>query len=125
MIREEWNGVCIFNSFSSQARGVAIFIRRGTPVNITDKFTDDNGNILAVLMDFQAKKILLEGLYGPNTDSPLFYSDMAFRKIIDWCPDFSIFAGDFNIALDPTLDTRNYLHNNNQGARRELSTKEN
>ena len=120
VIKEEWNGVCIFNSFTSQARGVAIFIKRGTPVNISDVFPDKDGNVLAVLMDFQGKKILLEGLYGPNADSPQFYSDVAFKKIIDWCPDFSIFAGDFNIALDPHMDTRNYLHNNNQAARKEL-----
>ena len=82
VIREEWNGVCIFNSFTSQARGVAIFIKRGTPVNICDVFPDNDGNVLAVLIDFQGKKILLEGLYGPNADSPQFYSDVAFKKII-------------------------------------------
>ena len=41
----------------------------------------------------------------------------AFKKIIDWQPDFSIIAGDFNISLVPIKDTKNYLHINNPNAR--------
>ena len=62
----------------------------------------------------------MEGLYGPNTDTPSFYSEKAFKKIIDWKPDYSIFAGDFNVVLDPKIDTKNYLHVNNPQAMHEL-----
>ena len=108
-MREEWGGICLFNSFSSQARGVAVFIRKNFPVTILDKFCDTGGNVLGVLLSYEDKKILLEGLYGPNTDEPAFYSDLAFKNIIDWSPDYSIFAGDFNLVLDPSKDTKNYL----------------
>ena len=37
-------------------------------------------------------------------------------------PDFSIFAGDFNIALDPVKDTKNYIHINNPQARQMLKS---
>ena len=57
---------------------------------------------------YEEKKILLECLYGPNQDSPEFYTDLAFQKINEWSPDFSIFAGDFNVVLDPSIDTKNY-----------------
>ena len=50
-------------------------------------------------------------------DTPDFYIDITFKKILDWQPDFSIIAGDFNIALDQTKDTKNYLHVNNPNAR--------
>ena len=115
-VREEWGGTCIFNSFSSQARGVAIFIKKECTAKIIDKFCDSEGNILAILLDFQEKTILMEGIYGPNSDSPSFYSEKAFEKIIDWAPDYSIFAGDFNVVLEPKMDTRNYLHVNNPQA---------
>ena len=62
---------------------------------------------------YEDKKIPLEILYGSNQDSPSFYSDLAFKKFQDWNPDFSIFAGDFNVVLDPQLDTKNYQHINN------------
>ena len=120
IVREEWGGTCIFNSFSSQARGVAIFLKKDCTAKILDKFCDTEGNILAILINFQDKKILMEGLYGPNTDTPSFYSEKAFKKIIDWKPDYSIFAGDFNVVLDPKIDTKNYLHVNNPQAMQEL-----
>ena len=98
VVREEWGGTCIFNSFSSQARGVAIFMKKDSTANVIDKFSDTEGNILGILILFQGKKILLEGLYGPNSDSPDFYSNIALKKIAEWKPDYSIFAGDFNVV---------------------------
>ena len=122
IVRQEWGGVCVFNSFSSQARGVAIFIKKDSTAKVLDKYIDNEGNLLAILMLFQDKRILLEGIYGPNADTPSFYSDYAFKKIIEWSPDFSIFAGDFNLVLDPQKDLKNYLHVNNPLARQELIT---
>ena len=84
---------------------------------ILDKFCDNEGNLLAILINYEDRRILLECIYGPNTDSPTFYSDKAFKKILEWQPDYSIFAGDFNIALDPSKDTKNYVNINNPHAR--------
>ena len=64
-------------------------------------------------MIYEDKKILLEVIYGPNQDNPSFFTDKAFKKIQEWDPDFSIFCGDFNVVLDPNIDTKNYLHTNN------------
>ena len=111
-----------FNSFSSQARGVAIFMKKNCTAKILDKFCDTQGNVLAILLNYEDKKNLMEGLYGPNTDSPSFFSEVAFNKIIDWRPDYSIFAGDYNVVLDPKIDTKNYLHINNPQAMQELKT---
>ena len=89
-------------------------------LKIIDEFRDDDGNILAILMNYEDKRILLEILYGPNQDSPQFYSELAFKKIQDWQPDFSIFAGDFNVVLDPQKDTKNYNQINNPQAMQTL-----
>ena len=120
MVREDWGGSCVFNSFSSQARGVAIFLKKDSTAKIVDKYTDTDGNILAILIIFQEKRILLQGLYGPNTDSPLFYSETAFKKILEWQPEYTICGGDFNLVLDPEIDAKNYLNVNNPQARQEL-----
>ena len=61
-------------------------------------------------MNYEGKKILLEGIYGPNNDSPVFYEYEVFRKKKEWEPSFSIFVGDWNLALDPRIDTKNYLN---------------
>ena len=73
VVREEWGGQCIFNSFSSQSRGVAIFIKKDNPAKIIDKFFDDEGNVLAIAIMYEERKILLECLYGPNQDNPDFF----------------------------------------------------
>ena len=44
VVRDEWGGQCIFNSFSSQARGVAIFLKKNNPAKILDTFRDNEGN---------------------------------------------------------------------------------
>ena len=57
IIKEEWGGQCIFNSFSSQARGVAIFLKKDNPAKIIDKFCDAEGNILVIGIIYEEKKI--------------------------------------------------------------------
>ena len=96
-------------------------MKKNSTAKIVDKYCDSAGNTLAILLNYEEKRILLECIYGPNTDSPDFYSDNAFKKIADWQPDYSIFAGDFNVALDPQKDTKNYLHANNPQAREALN----
>lgn len=123
VVREEWGGKCIFNSFSSQARGVAILLKKGNLAKILDEFRDDGGNIMAILIEYDEKKILLEGLYGPNIDSPDFYESQVFRKIEEWEPSFSIFVGDWNVALNKNLDTKNYLQDNNPNRRQVIKDK--
>ena len=71
-VKAEWGGQVLFSSFSSQARGVGIFIKKNLPVKILDKFNDQEGNILSILIEYEDKRILLEGLYGPNGDSPIY-----------------------------------------------------
>ena len=88
-------------------------MKKDNPAKVVDSFRDTEGNVLAVLMIYEDKKILLEVLYGPNQDSPSFYSDTVFKQIQAWNPDFSIFSGDFNVVLDPARDTKNYQNINN------------
>ena len=123
VVKAEWNGHAYFSSFDSQSRGVAIFMKKNLPVKILDNFSDVAGNILAILLEIEGKIILLEGIYGPNRDNPLFYSDEAFKKLSEWNPSHAIFVGDFNIALNPTIDTLNYQSNNNPRARLKLLEK--
>ena len=49
-----------------------------------------------------------------------FFKNEVFSIEDDWNPDFCIYGGDWNIVLDQTLDTLNYLHDNNLQNRREV-----
>ena len=120
VVKCEMDGHIIFSSFSSQSRGVLIYIQKNLPIKLLDDFSDDEGNIAAVLFEIENKRILLEGIYGPNLDNPSFYSEKVFKRIEDWDPNFAIYVGDWNIALDQTQDTKGYKADNNIRAREEL-----
>ena len=123
IVKTEWGGPALFSSFDSQSRGVAIFFKQDLPFKMLDSFNDNQGNVLSVLIELEGKKILVQGVYGPNRDDPNFYSEECFKKLIEWKPNFAVFAGDWNIALNPTMDTLNYNNNNNPRARTELINK--
>ena len=124
-VKSEWSGQVLFSSFTSQSRGVAIFIKKNLPVKVLDKFNDQEGNILGVLIEYENKRILLEGLYGPNSDCPAFYENEVFNKIDVWNPHHSIFVGDWNVAMNQNEDTCNYQSVNNPLARLEIIRKMN
>ena len=72
---------------------------------------------MSLLIKFSDKRILLTALYGPNTDSPSFYTDKIFSLADEWQPQHAIYGGDWNLVLDQAKDTHNYLHENNVNAR--------
>ena len=74
-------------------------------------------------MEIDGKKILIEGIYGPNRDEPNFYSEEVFSRLTAWNPNHAIHVGDWNIALQPTLDTLNYQTLGNPRARAQLLDK--
>ena len=55
-----------------------MFITKKLPIKFLDHFSDNLGNILAMLVEVEEKRILIEGMYGPNRDAPEFYSNEAF-----------------------------------------------
>lgn len=58
-------------------------------------------------------------MYGPNKDVPNFYKELTDEVEI-FENDNIIACGDWNIALDPEMDTVNYLHDNNTNSRTNL-----
>ena len=122
-IREEWGSKCFFSSLNSQSRGVAVFLKKGLNTDILDIKTSPDGNLLALLFEYEGRKILLRGVYGPNEDNPQFYQENVFHFIDMWEPELSLFVGDYNVTINPVLDNRNYMHENNILAREALKNK--
>ena len=83
IVREEWEARCLFSLFSSQARGVAIFIKKDNPAKILDNFMDTDGNMLAILLYYEGKRVLLQSVYGPNQDNLDFFKELVFKKLND------------------------------------------
>ena len=96
-----------------------ILINNNFPCDIGQILTDKEGNFVLLELKIQGKKITLASIYGPNEDRPQFYNNLK-QKILDFGNDEVIICGDWNLVINPEIDTENYRHVNNPTARREV-----
>ena len=118
-VRCEWGFDAYFSSFSSNSRGVCILFNNNFEYKVTGQISDPNGNYLILDVKIDSKQIILCSVYGPNQDTPSFFSDLL--AIIDsYNQENIIICGDFNLVLQTNMDYDNYLHVNNPNARKTL-----
>jgi len=113
--RSIWGYECYFNNFSSQSRGVAIFINNNFDYSFQKMETDDQGNFIILHFLSYEKDITLFCIYGPNKDEPVFYESI--KNKLSTIENDCIFVGDFNLVMSPQKDYFNYLHVNNPKSR--------
>ena len=58
--------------------------------------------------------IKLVNIYGPNSDSPSFFEKIQ-EILVSNEQEYIIICGDFNIGLNPTLDTYNCIPGRKSG----------
>ena len=118
-IRSQWGFEVFLSPGNRDSRGVAILFRNNFEYKVIKEKKDTTGNML--ILDIQIKEfiITLVCIYGPNTDSPNFYSELS-QIISNSANDFTIICGDFNLVQDQCLDLYNYKNLNNPKARNEV-----
>lgn len=118
-IKNQWKGECLFNSFTSNQRGVAIFFNENFDLQIHKVKKDEGGNLLGLDITIEEQRITLVNIYGPNVDTPCFY-----QKVADIIEEFDnqscILCGDFNLIQSFNLDTHNYVNINNPKSREKV-----
>ena len=66
-------------------------------------FRDDNGNLLIIDLTICNQLLTLVNLYGPNTDTPIFYMLILQRlKLVN--NTSHILGGDWNLVLNPSFN---------------------
>lgn len=115
-VKAEWGFDAYFSSFSSNKRGVMVLINSNFDQKVENIKTDPSGNFIILDMVIQGKKITLVNLYGPNEDNPQFYNNLQ-HEVSEFDNEYVIMCGDWNLVLNPDVDTQNYLHINNPKAR--------
>ena len=115
-IRSQWGYECYFSNHNSQSRGVATFINNNFDCKVINVEKDTNGNLLILNCKFGEKNVTLFNIYGPNRDNPEFYQNI-HEKMSQYEDSLFILGGDFNLILNPEIDTFNYVNVNNPNAR--------
>ena len=118
-IKAEWGGDAYFSCLNSSSRGVLILLNNNFEYKVEQIIKDVNGNYLILDITIDGKRFTLVNLYGPNDDKPKFYKDLR-QKYKALNNDNIIMCGDWNLVINPDLDTNNYLHINNPRARSEI-----
>ena len=120
-VKAEWGGKSYFSSYSSQARGCAIFFKKEFNAEIIENsvVTHPSGNFIALNFKYETFVITLSCLYGPNEDNPDFFRTIVFQETekLQNTSDFAILAGDWNLVLKQNIDTFGYKSENNKNAR--------
>ena len=118
-VQIEWGLDCHFCSFKTNARGVAILFNNNFDYKVHNSKTDENGNLLALDLEIEGFRLSLISIYGPNSDTPTFY-DKVENIISDYDNPHTIICGDWNLVMNETLDSINYVRLNNPNARKRV-----
>ena len=115
-ISREWGYHVYFSSFTSNSRGVAILVNNNFEYKLLHMSKDDNGNILSIKISAFDKEFVIVCLYGPNNDSPEFYTQVE-EMIESFGPtEHIVIGGDWNLVMNFDLDCFNYCRRNNVNA---------
>ena len=65
LVKSEWGGQANFSSFTSQARGVAIFFKKDLAIKVLENsiYNDPSGNIMILNFEYETYTITLGCIY--------------------------------------------------------------
>ena len=112
-----WNNECYLHGQKTNARGVGILINNNFEHEVIECNKDVDGNYLQLIMKIQTFKINLITLYAPNIDRPEFFNQIRDLIKNKTDIDYIVVCGDFNLVLDPQLDSMNYKNINHPRSR--------
>ena len=115
-LKRLWNGEIFLSGNKTNSRGVAVLLNKNFEYEVISTKIDTDGNYINIRLKLDTLTLNLTTVYGPNTDDPEFF--MFIKNFIEnQQTDYSIICGDFNLVLDPDLDSFNYKHINNPKVR--------
>ena len=112
----EWGNTIWFSHGASNARGVALVIRKALKIEVHNILKDDEGRYLILYVTIEGHKWLLGNVYAPNEDSPQFFTNF-FADVERFNPEFMIIGGDLNLGLDTKVDRSGLSRNNDKAAK--------
>lgn len=101
----EWGGKMYFAHGSNDSKGVAIWIKKGSPIRVQNQITDVKGRYIILDVCYEGNNYSLVNLYAPNNDNPQFFRNV-FQRMEQFPNDYKIIGGDFNLVLDNEKDLR-------------------
>ena len=108
-------GDIYFSDGESNARGVAILLKRNIVIENVNVNPDKEGRKLQLKFDLKEKSFEICNIYAPNQDDPAFFIDV-LNNIQDSEVDFPIICGDLNVYLNELKDVKSFQCNRGQSS---------
>ena len=101
--KSQWGGKIYVSNGDSNARAVAIMVKRGVKFKVNKIFKDNAGRIVIVDGEYENRGIKITPIYAPNVDDPAFMRSCT--DLIDSIETQTlIIGGDFNFVMDLNID---------------------
>ncbi|KAJ8034410.1 hypothetical protein HOLleu_21234 [Holothuria leucospilota] len=101
--KNEWGGTIIFCHGSKDSRGVCVLIKPSLAVSIHKECIHAYGRFIILDIEINNCIFTLVGVYGPNIDTPAFYTELC-DKMGSFLCETIVMAGDFNFVFSLELD---------------------
>jgi exonuclease III len=95
--KTQWGEHAWFSNFTSNSRGVAIFIRKSVPIKFNSLYKDPCGRFLIISLKINNLPFVLVNLYAPNDDDPNFFLDLFTQ--IDQFDDSNLLIGGISMQF--------------------------
>ena len=104
-MRSQWGGECYVAGNDTASRGVAILFGNNFQYKVRNVRKDEIGRYILLDIEMFNKRITLVNIYAPSSgDNPEFFNNV-FQQILQMDNEDIIIGGDWNVALNPIIDT--------------------
>ena len=108
--KKEWGAEILFSHGHTNARGVAVLIKKGFDIDIRLTQTDSIGRLILLKAVIKEENYTIANIYGPNKDADavIFYYNLSnLLRTNDFGNEKNIImGGDFNCLLNVSLDKK-------------------
>ena len=108
--KKEWGAEILFSHGHTNARGVAVLIKKGFDIDIRLTQTDSIGRLILLKAVIKEENYTIANIYGPNKDADAvkFYHNLSnLLRTNDFGNEENIImAGNFNCPLNVSLDKK-------------------
>lgn len=88
----------------AKTKGVTILLRKDNPFILTDRLTDPEGRYVFIKGAYGNKTVTLANVYFPNVSQVTFCQKIS-HELKGFAEGTLIMGGDFNVPLNPTIDS--------------------
>ena len=120
IFRNEWGGRAFLAPLSSVAGGVGILIQNKTACKVIDMVTNEKGSAILLTLEVNGENLRVANVYGPPERDDSIFFDEFFKFATPDREEHLIICGDWNVFLNPELDSYNYVSRDRRAQSRKV-----